>query len=473
MPIILLINYVINIFSESKMYRYIFFIICLLLIGISLAHSQNSPTYLEQMGVTYTAVSTQTLAYNVTAIAQNSSDGFGPAYILAGEASNGYWYEIGLSYNWPYSSSSGSYNGFALSYSAFDPNGSTSYPPGSGLLSFSRPIYNGDKVLLEMSFQNSKLLMYVKDWNTNATSSLTFNASGNYFVGTRYAGNSRGLFTGLMTEWYHTNPVLTYTPQEIVTYTPVGYNPPREVYLWADEYCTVTCGYNTQSNGFYYADTVFDLNSTLIYSNSSFNFTPLFNQYGVRSEFYSNGTFVTGSLKPVITTSISTSTSTSTSTSSTVSTLINTSTSTTIVTTTIQTIKQNTSSQQQSQESNSIVVSSSKPNNDNGELIAGFIIIVIVALLIYYVKFGKKVTSKAKNRRDEYMATEKMVSIAEQHRRTRKNGTVKPDKHQWTPVLNLGMTIMYECSDCHKRKIVPKGLNPNLDGEYVKSDKGG
>ncbi|MEM4093255.1 MAG: hypothetical protein QW837_09485, partial [Conexivisphaerales archaeon] len=61
----------------------------------------------EQLGESFTQSFTS-MAFNVTAIAQESSYGYGPAYLLNGLSNTGYWYQVGLSYDWPHAN--GGYN---------------------------------------------------------------------------------------------------------------------------------------------------------------------------------------------------------------------------------------------------------------------------------------------------------------------------------------------------------------------------
>jgi hypothetical protein len=197
-------------------------LLCLLLLGGVLASARASPNFDEQIGVTFTTVSTQTMAYNVTAIAQNTSEGFGPVYLLQGVSPQNYWYQIGLAYDWPANTSTGTNPGFFAMFSVWNPNRTTIYPssPGSAILNLSGPIYNGDKVLLEMSFKNGKIYFYVRDWNTNATATVALDSLGQTsFSSTLYSNNYAGTFTGLMTEWYHVNP--NYKQEGNVTYSPV------------------------------------------------------------------------------------------------------------------------------------------------------------------------------------------------------------------------------------------------------------
>ena len=83
------------------------------------AATASSPTYDEQIGTTFTQDLTS-LTYNVTALAQVDADGYGPAYIMNGLTTAGYWYQVGISYHWP--SSGGTYDPtFGFSYQVFGP----------------------------------------------------------------------------------------------------------------------------------------------------------------------------------------------------------------------------------------------------------------------------------------------------------------------------------------------------------------
>jgi hypothetical protein len=41
------------------------------------------------------------LSVNVTAVEQSDGNGYGPSYLLNGVTNDGYWYQVGLSWNWP------------------------------------------------------------------------------------------------------------------------------------------------------------------------------------------------------------------------------------------------------------------------------------------------------------------------------------------------------------------------------------
>ena len=69
------------------------------------------------------------LAYNVSAIWPNGPDGYGPSYLLNGLTDAGYWFQVGVSYNWPYSIG-GYTQGFGFNYEVFAPNQTSVYPAG-------------------------------------------------------------------------------------------------------------------------------------------------------------------------------------------------------------------------------------------------------------------------------------------------------------------------------------------------------
>ena len=174
-------------------------------------------TYDEQLGMTFTQ-NFASLAYNVTAVPQADSNGYGPAYLLNGLSNDGYWYQVGLSYNWPYAN--GGYNpGFNFNYEVFNSAGKSVYPTnGGGLKSFSGGTVNsGDLVLLNLYFNDGIVYMSAKDWNTGAVAQATYaDSQTSSFTGLSSPSNN-GFFSGLMTEWYHANP---YTGDETqVTYS--------------------------------------------------------------------------------------------------------------------------------------------------------------------------------------------------------------------------------------------------------------
>lgn len=191
--------------------------------------------YDEQLGLTFTE-DFSSLAYNVTALALTNDYDVGPAYLLNGLTSAGYWYQVGISYNWPYTSG-GHVNGFYLSYNVFNSAGSVVLPSSGagGIKAFSGPVYSGDLILLSLNFTGGNVIMYAKDWNTGASSSVSYSARGStVFVGLPDSpSNANGFFSGLMTEWYHVLPY--YGDMTAITYTNYAFNL-SSAWVWMDEW---------------------------------------------------------------------------------------------------------------------------------------------------------------------------------------------------------------------------------------------
>jgi hypothetical protein len=159
----------------------------------------------------------QALDYNVTAVAQTDSSGYGPAYLLNGLSDTGYWYQVGLAYNWPLASGSGYDSGFHFIWEVFAPNGTTNNPVLSRIPD---NVNQGDTIHLSLSFVSGNVVMLASDYNTGASSSHSYTAAkGTTFLGASSASSSRTP-TSLMTEWYHPSPSETSMKQ--VTYSMIG-----------------------------------------------------------------------------------------------------------------------------------------------------------------------------------------------------------------------------------------------------------
>ncbi len=174
--------------------------------SLSLASLASAAPYDEQVGVTFTQNFSK-LAFNVTAVAFTDPNGVGPGYLVNGLTDHGYWYQVGLSYNWPFTL--GGFNsGFRMNYEVFDNTGVSvdPYNGGGGLKPFDGPVNAGDIVLLSLSFTSGSVVMRAMDWETGAVSSHSYRANGSLFVGLQSSLSSPlGFFTGLMTEQYHSS----------------------------------------------------------------------------------------------------------------------------------------------------------------------------------------------------------------------------------------------------------------------------
>ena len=174
-------------------------------------------TYDQQVSMIFSQ-NLPAINYNVTAIAQTDTAGYGPAYLLNGLSDAGYWYQVGLAYNWPLATGTSYDAGFHFIWEVFTPNGTTNNPV---LSRTPDSVNNGDIVGLSLSFQtgtNSVTLTAV-DYNTGASATHTYTAAwATIFVGSSNPRSSRTP-TSLMTEWYHSSAYETSMKQ--VTYSAV------------------------------------------------------------------------------------------------------------------------------------------------------------------------------------------------------------------------------------------------------------
>ncbi len=148
------------------------------------------------------------LQYNLTAVSQNDSFGFGPSYLLDGFSNEGYWYQIGIVWNWSIASVQGSYSpGFHVIYAVWAKNYAIIYPllvsngghgPGLANLTNAR---NGDLILLSLTFARGNVSMSAYDWNSTSK----FNASFDAFGATTLVGGppSSPFPSNVEVEWYH------------------------------------------------------------------------------------------------------------------------------------------------------------------------------------------------------------------------------------------------------------------------------
>src|SRR5882762_8038371 len=140
---------------------------------LPLALMGSAYPYDEQVGVTFTQ-DFSILAFNLTAVQFTDSSEVGPGYLINGLTNLGYWYQVGLSYNWPLTSG-GVNHGFNMNYEVFNPYDNSIDPSnGGGLQSFDGPVNAGDEVLLRLSFSSGYVVMHAMDWQTEAVSSQSY-----------------------------------------------------------------------------------------------------------------------------------------------------------------------------------------------------------------------------------------------------------------------------------------------------------
>lgn len=238
---------------------------------------QQPAFYDEQLALVFANSSSQSLCYNVTAVAQSDAQGIGPAYLISGVSNKGYWYQVGLYYNWPAYNGS-VYNGFRFGY-AYNYNNISGSQNTSAtyvyLENFSGRVNPGDKVLLQLHFNGSNVVASAVDWDTNASAVEYLNGKeATKFLGTPLEGTN-AFFTGLMTEWKHTQPY--YGTESEVGYQPYCNKPPDGV-LHIEEYVN-----NTKNS-------LFAQSAQFISSHDSTSSLSINNA----AESYNYGYFVTG-----------------------------------------------------------------------------------------------------------------------------------------------------------------------------------
>lgn len=217
---------------------------------LSSAPNTSVSPYDEQVGVTFTQDYSM-LAFNVSAV-DYTDNNIGPGYFVNGLTDQGYWYQVGLSFNWPMTN--GAVNpGFNMNYEVFSPGPRSIYPTdnGGGLWPFNGTVNTGDSVLLSLSFSQGSVVMNAIDWQTRSVSQQSYLAYANnqVFVGLASAPAQSGFFSGLMTEQYHYTPF--YGSGTPVTYSVSG-SQLSSVWMWMDEWDTNT---NTISGRVFAANT--------------------------------------------------------------------------------------------------------------------------------------------------------------------------------------------------------------------------
>ncbi len=190
----------------------------LLLVALPLSFQSGFPqnslaslAYDVQIGETFPCNSTS-LSVTVIAVAQTDASGNGPAYLLNGLTNSGWWYQVGISYNWP--STGGHANGFMMNYEVFNPFKASVYPLyGGGVQGFKGQVRPGDNISLSLFMTKGLVVMKAVDEETGASAVQTYPAKGSEFVGmSNSTSNTNGFFTGIMTEWYRATLNLSEAP---------------------------------------------------------------------------------------------------------------------------------------------------------------------------------------------------------------------------------------------------------------------
>jgi hypothetical protein len=172
---------------------------------LMLVQNASAPFYDEQLWLAFSQ-NFSSIEYNVTAIAQNDSLGYGPTYLVNGLSDKELWYQVGLSWRND-GSDPGGQVGFRIYFEVWNSTSGSSIFPASGqagALSFDRAMPN-DIVRLSLTFENGSVVMEAYDWNNKAIASVSYpSMGGSFFVG--YSDKVPTYPTSLLTEWQHILP---------------------------------------------------------------------------------------------------------------------------------------------------------------------------------------------------------------------------------------------------------------------------
>jgi hypothetical protein len=169
------------------------------------------------------------VSFRVPTVVQTDSNGYGPGYLVNGLTSAGYWYQVGIAYDWP--CGSGYLAGFHFFTEVWGPGDR----PVSGPTAQPIVLASGDNVNLSLRFVGPNVVMSASDLTAELNQSATYSAENSTnFVGG--LGPTTGWFSGAMTEWYHAGAY--YGGEQPVNYTalsPIAGNSSDEVTLGIDE----------------------------------------------------------------------------------------------------------------------------------------------------------------------------------------------------------------------------------------------
>jgi len=149
------------------------------------------------------------LSFDVVATPQYDSYGFGPGMMVDGATPSGYWYQVGLVYNWWNYGGNSYAPGFEMFYQVWNISSEQAVYPSSNGATLPVPFASlkaGDTVTLSLAFNQGGVVMEASDLNSSETIVKSYTAFGaTYFQG---GEKSPGYPTSLLVEWPHVLPYL-------------------------------------------------------------------------------------------------------------------------------------------------------------------------------------------------------------------------------------------------------------------------
>jgi hypothetical protein len=167
-------------------------------LGGASATTAPSPSYDEQ-AVLFDPSSTTAISADANVSNDTDSNGYGAAFLVNALSTTGYWYQVGIAFDWGWES--GYLPGFVFVYSMYAPGEGTNSPSVFCMEQVAAP--SGDSVALRIGLQGATVVLSLSEPAGSLVDSVLLSAYGaSAFVGAPGASAS-GFFTGWMTEWRH------------------------------------------------------------------------------------------------------------------------------------------------------------------------------------------------------------------------------------------------------------------------------
>lgn len=168
--------------------------------GLSIVQAPH--TVWDEQALLSIDVNETVLSTTVIPVFEQDSNGYGPVYLLNGVTDSGYWYQLGIAFD--FGLTGGGYaSGAEVITNIYSPGNSVT--PLYALI-VSVNVASGDSVTLSMSLTGGCASLSLEDPSSHL--SLWENYSledSNHFVPGLTEVNGTGYFSGLMTEWWHAN----------------------------------------------------------------------------------------------------------------------------------------------------------------------------------------------------------------------------------------------------------------------------
>jgi hypothetical protein len=191
--------------------------------GVSV--SEPSPQYDEQ-AILFDPISSASVSSSVNVSSQTDAQGYGAAFLANAESSAGYWYQVGVAFDWGWGS--GYLPGFVFIYSMYAP-GTPSNSPTS-ICMVRADLLQNEPVLLAIAVSSGTVLVSLSQPSVGLLDSALFSSYGASTLEGTSGASPSGFFTGWMTEWRHAatyygpsaNAAYSIQPSQSTAYFAIG-----------------------------------------------------------------------------------------------------------------------------------------------------------------------------------------------------------------------------------------------------------